>query len=474
MFLCTQSANAQKHLEYRDTIYPVPSKAQLRWHEMEMNAFVHFTINTFTDKEWGYGNEDPALFNPTNLDAGQWVLTLKEAGFKGVILTAKHHDGFCLWPSAYTKHSIASSPYKNGKGDLVKEVSEACKLYGLRFGIYVSPWDRNRADYGQPSYIEYYRNQLKELFTNYGPIFEMWFDGANGGDGYYGGANEKRPIDGRTYYDWPNTLKLVKSMQPDVIFFSDAGPGVRWVGNESGEAGETNWNTITPDTLYAGKPGIEKLLQTGSVDGTAWIPAEVDVSIRPGWFYHEAENKSVKSGKQLFEIYLKSVGRGSNLLLNVAPDKRGLLWEEDVKALKKWKTIRDKAFSDDLAIKAKISVNSVLNNDTANYGVYSLNDADLRSGWIPSPGSGQGVIEIELTKTQTLNYLILQEYISLGQRVTKFIVEAYMDGVWKIAGTGTTVGYKRILALNGIKSNWLRISFPEPKSLIVIANLELY
>src|SRR5688572_29678839 len=314
-------------------VHPLPSEAQMQWHEMEMNAFVHFTTNTFTDKEWGYGDEKPEIFNPTQLDANQWASELKKAGFKTLILTCKHHDGFCLWPSKYTEHTVKNTPYKNGKGDIVKEVSEACKKYGLKFGVYLSPWDRNHAEYGRPAYIEYYRNQLKELFTGYGPVFEMWFDGANGGDGYYGGARERRRINGRTYYDWPTTLNMVREMQPNVIFFSDAGPGVRWVGNERGTAGETYWNTITPDTLYAGKAGIENLLNTGSEDGSAWIPAEVDVSIRPGWFYHKKEDSLVKTAQQLFDIYLTSVGRGAVLLLNIPPDQRGLFHEIDIKSL---------------------------------------------------------------------------------------------------------------------------------------------
>jgi alpha-L-fucosidase len=255
-------------------LYPVPSERQMEWHEMEMNAFIHFTTNTFTGLEWGFGNESPSIFNPSQMNATQWVRTLKDAGFKGVILTSKHHDGFCLWPSKYTEHSVKNSRWKNGKGDVVKEVSDACKKEGLKFGVYLSPWDRNRADYGQPTYIEYYRNQLKELFTSYGSVFEMWFDGANGGNGFYGGANETRKINGATYYDWPNTLSLVRNIQPNVLFFSDAGPDLRWVGNESGVAGETNWNTISNDTLYAGKPGIEGLLNKGAENGTKWIPAE--------------------------------------------------------------------------------------------------------------------------------------------------------------------------------------------------------
>ena len=286
-----------------EPVYPVPSDNQLAWHEMEMNAFIHFTTNTFTDLEWGYGDEKESIFNPTALDVDQWVTNIKETGFKGIILTCKHHDGFCLWPSQFTEHSIKKSPYKNGQGDIVKELSDACKRDGLKFGVYLSPWDRNHKDYGNPDYILYYRNQIKELFTNYGDIFEMWFDGANGGTGYYGGARESRSIDRETYYDWPTTLRQIRELQPNVLFFSDAGPDIRWVGNERGFVNETNWNTITPDTLYAGKSGINKLLNTGSIDGTKWIPAEVDVSIRPGWFIMKKRIRWLKPRKS----YLRSI-----------------------------------------------------------------------------------------------------------------------------------------------------------------------
>ncbi len=454
-------------------VLPVPSPAQLEWHAMETNAFIHFTINTFTNKEWGYGDEDPALFNPTNLNAEQWIRTLKVSGFKGVILTAKHHDGFCLWPSKYSNHTIAQSPYKNGKGDLVKEVSDACRKYGLKFGIYLSPWDRNRSDYGTPSYIDYYRNQLTELFTNYGPVFEMWFDGANGGDGYYGGAREQRKINGATYYNWPQTLELVRNMQPNVIFFSDAGPGVRWVGNENGEAGTTNWNTINPDTIYAGKPGIENLLQTGSPDGTAWIPAEVDVSIRPGWFYHKSEDAQVKSAEKLFDIYINSVGRGSTLLLNIAPDQRGLIPEKDISMLKEWKAMRDKAFALNLAPTATITTNSNRNN-SAVYGAKTLTDGDPSTYWVAFNEAYVGVIDLKLDKEYSLNYLLLQEEIKLGQRVTKFLVHAYVNNGWRLIGQNTTIGYKRILDMKAIKTDQLRITFPAPNHGLMISNLELY
>jgi len=309
------------------------------------------------------GSEKESVFNPTKVDAAQWIRTLKQAGFKGAILTCKHHDGFCLWPSKYTEHSVKKSPWKGGQGDVVKDVSDACKKEGLKFGVYLSPWDRNRADYGQPSYIEYYRNQLKELFTGYGPVFEMWFDGANGGTGYYGGANETRKINGATYYDWPTTLNMVRSIQPNVLFFSDAGPDIRWCGNENGTAGETNWNTISNDTLYAGKSGIQDLLNTGAENGTKWIPAEVDVSIRKGWFYHSSEDSLVKSPERLFEIYLTTVGRGSTLLLNVPPDQRGLFHENDVKALQGFKKLLDQEFKTDLAKNVMVKASSYRGND---------------------------------------------------------------------------------------------------------------
>ncbi|MBY0435943.1 MAG: alpha-L-fucosidase, partial [Cyclobacteriaceae bacterium] len=352
------AACSKKEVQPPAPFGPVPTAAQLAWHEMEMNAFIHFTINTFTGREWGMGSESPKLFNPSQLDASQWVSVLKEAGFKGVILTCKHHDGFCLWPSQFTNHSVKNSPYKNGEGDIVREVVDACKKANLRFGVYLSPWDRNHTNYGQSEYIAYYRNQLKELFSQYGPVFEMWFDGANGGDGYYGGKNEKRKIDGATYYDWPATLDSVRKMEPGIIFFSDAGPGVRWCGNEKGIAGETNWNTITPDTLYAGKAGIEKLLNSGSENGTHWIPAEVDVSIRPGWFYHAEEDSLVKSPERLFNIYLTSVGRGSTLLLNVPPDRQGLFHENDVNSLRGFRALLDEAFKKNLATTSRVSADS--------------------------------------------------------------------------------------------------------------------
>jgi len=452
---------------------PVPSPAQLAWHQMETNAFVHFTVNTFTDREWGMGNEDPKVFNPGKLDAMQWARVLKETGFKQMILTCKHHDGFCLWPSKYTDHSVKNSPWKNGKGDVVKEASEACKKYGLKFGVYLSPWDRNRADYGKPEYITYYRNQLKELFTNYGPITEMWFDGANGGEGYYGGANENRQIDRRTYYDWPTTLDMVRQMQPNVIFFSDAGPGVRWVGNENGTAGETNWNTITPDTLYAGKAGVEKLLNEGSEDGTKWIPAEVDVSIRPGWFYHKKEDSLVKTPERLFEIYLTSVGRGSVLLLNVPPDQRGLFHENDIKSLYGFRSILQREFAKNKAAEASATATNYRGN-APSYAAGNAIDNSNETYWATDDNVTTASLEINTGKMQTIKYVVLQEYIKLGQRVKSFNVEVWADNAWQQVASGTTIGYKRILKFSPVKAGKVRINITSSKACPVISNVAIY
>lgn len=454
-------------------LLPLPSEAQMMWHEMELNAFIHFTTNTFTNREWGLGSESPAVFNPSDLDADQWMAVLKDAGFKGVILTCKHHDGFCLWPSKYTEHSVRNSPYKNGQGDVVREVADACRRYGLQFGVYLSPWDRNHAEYGRDAYIQYYRNQLTELFTGYGPIFEMWFDGANGGDGYYGGNNETRRIDGSKYYEWPRTLDLVRSMQPDVIFFSDAGPGVRWCGNERGVGGETNWCLLTPDTLYAGKGGIERLLSEGSEAGTHWIPAEVNTSIRPGWFYHEEEDSLVKSPQTLFDIYLTSVGRGSTLLLNVPPDKRGKIHETDVKALKGWRAILNREFALDIAANATVTVSSFRGNDPS-FGAQMLTDSKKETYWTTDDDQKSGEVELDFGSEKEVKYVLLQEYIRLGQRVRKFSISAWKENDWKQVAEGTTVGYKRIVRFDPVKTAKVKIRISDSKACPVISNIEVY
>ncbi|MDR2138489.1 MAG: alpha-L-fucosidase [Tannerella sp.] len=452
---------------------PIPSDIQMDWHEREQYAFIHFTTNTFTDKEWGYGDESPSIFNPTAFDAEQWVTVIKEAGLKGLILTCKHHDGFCLWPSAHTEHSVKNSPFRNGKGDVVKEVSDACRKHGLFFGVYLSPWDRNFAQYAAPEYITYYRNQLAELLCNYGEVVEVWFDGANGGDGYYGGARERRNIDSRTYYDWPNTRALVRRLAPRAVMFSDAGPDIRWCGNESGFVGETNWCTLSADTLHPGKPNINALLNTGSEDGTSWLPAEVDVSIRPGWFYHETEDDRVRTPENLFKIYLESVGRGANLLLNLPPDRRGLIHENDVKALQGWKKMRDEAFSCNLAAGAKATADT-WRGRSGTYAAARVTDGDPETYWATDDGVTAGCVEIDLQSPRTLSYVCLREYIRLGQRVKQFEVEVWKDSAWERVATGTTIGPRRILPLGGLSAAKLRLRITDAKACPLISTVEIY
>lgn len=396
---------------------------------MEYNAFIHFNMNTFTNLEWGMGSESPSTFNPTALDCRQWARVCKEAGMKGIILTAKHHDGFCLWPSKYTEHSVKNSPWKGGKGDVVRELSTACKEYGLKFGVYLSPWDRNHPDYGKPEYLTYFRNQLRELLTNYGSIFEVWFDGANGGDGYYGGANEKREVDRQTYYDWPTTIQIVRELQPNAVIFSDAGPDVRWVGNEDGFAGETNWSTLRRDEFYPGSPNYKEL-NNGHADGNYWVPAECDVSIRPGWYYHPEQDDKVKSVEQLTDIYYKSVGRNGLLLLNIPVDKRGLIHENDAARLMEFKAALKKDFAVNFAEGKK---------ETTTNSANSTN------------------IEIDLGAAKNINMLVLQENIRSGQRVRSFKVFAQRNESWTPIAEGTTIGYKRILRFAKTEADKVKI-----------------
>ena len=459
-----------KNVPPPEPIGPLPTSQQLKWHEMEYYAFVHFNMNTFTGREWGLGGESPAIFNPTELDTRQWARVAKEAGMKAIILTAKHHDGFCLWPSAYTGHSVKNSPWKNGKGDVLRELSAACKEYGLKLGLYLSPWDRNHKDYGRPEYITYYRNQMKEILTHYGEIFEFWVDGANGGDGYYGGANETRNVDRSTYYDWETTFAMARELQPEIVSFSDGGPEVRWVGNESGIASETNWAMLKRADFA---PGVadSKLLATGQIDGTHWVPAEVDVSIRPGWYYHESEDEQVKSLTHLLDIYYKSVGRGANLLLNLPVDRRGLVHENDVKALMDLRKTLDESFKVDLTQGATISAT---NTRGSQFKAENVLDHNPETYWATDDESKTGVLEIDFGKEIDFNRLVLQEYITLGQRVKSFKIEIWEDGGYKEVDQQTTIGYKRILRLPRLKSDKLRISFLDARGPLTIANIAVY
>jgi len=456
-------------------LLPIPTEQQLAWHEMEQYAFVHFGINTFTDKEWGFGDEKESVFNPTAMDVKQWTKTIKEAGLKGLVLTCKHHDGFCLWPSQNTEHSVKNSPYKGGKGNVVDEVEKACRADGLKFGIYLSPWDRNRADYGSPSYIEYYRNQLKELFAAHKPVFEMWFDGANGGDGYYGGANEKRKIDGKTYYDWPTTMKTIRGLESNVIFFGDKGDS-RWCGNERGYVGETNWCLFDYDSIFYSMNEKDRIayMNCGDKNGQQWAPAEVDVSIRPGWFYHAREDSLVKTPKQLFDIYLSSVGRGANLILNIPPDRRGLVHENDVKSLRGWKKLIDEAFANNFARGCKVIADSY-RGKSRQFAASNLNDDNKETYWATDDGVLKGSIEFDLDNPQIIKYIVLQEYIRLGQRVGKYNIEAWKDNTWQEVAVGTTIGHKRILRLDKpVATQRLRINIKDSRACPVISNVEIY
>lgn len=461
----------QAAVEPPTAVEPIPEQKQLDWQELEFYAFVHFNMNTFTNMEWGFGDESPELFNPTELDCRQWAKVCKDAGMKGIILTAKHHDGFCLWPSAYTEHSVKNSPWKDGKGDVMQELADACKEYGLKFGVYLSPWDRNHADYGKPEYLTYFRNQLRELLTNYGDVFEVWFDGANGGTGYYGGANEERRVDKKSYYDWQNTYPLIRELQPDAVIFSDAGPDVRWVGNEDGHAFRTMWSNLLRDSVYGGMPEYSKLYASGQVDGTHWVPGETNVSIRPGWYYHEYEDHKVRSLPELVDMYYESIGRNTTWLLNFPVDKRGLIHENDVAQLQKLTEVIKADFAEELAKGNSITAS---NERGGNFTADSALDSDPASYWATEDGVTEASLTIELREPITFNRFLVQENIALGQRVKAFTVEANVDGSWQEIASETTIGYKRILRLPETTASAIRLNITDAKASPTIANIELY
>lgn len=449
---------------------PVPTDTQLKWQELEFYAFIHFSMNTFTDIEWGYGDKDPELFNPTNLDCRQWCQLFKDVGMKGVILTAKHHDGFCLWPSAYGNYGVKQSLWQNGEGDLVRELSEACKEYGLKFGIYLSPWDRNHKDYGTEAYIDCFRGQLKELLTNYGDVFEVWFDGANGGSGYYGGANEIRNVDRKTYYDWAKTNMMVKELQPEAVIFSDAGPDVRWCGNESGWVGETNWSTLRREEVWPGWPHYAQL-QNGHEDGHYWVPAEVNVSIRPGWFYHEDQNDKVKTVDQLLEIYYHSVGRNATWNLNIPIDRRGLVPEKDSCILINFAKALRREFEHNLIRDSKVKASSCRGKA---YNADKMIDGKKDTYWTTDDNVTSASVVFEFNEPTCLNRFLVQEYIRLGQRIKDFSLDILQEGEWKTVAAGTTVGYKRILCFPTVMTEKIRLMINESNACPLISNIEIY
>jgi alpha-L-fucosidase len=451
---------------------PVPSARQLAWHEMEIYGFVHFTVNTFTDKEWGYGDEAESVFNPTDFSAEQIVAAAKAGGLKGLIVTAKHHDGFCLWPSQYTEHSVKNSPWKNGHGDFVGEMAAACRQAGLKFGVYLSPWDRNSAVYGKPEYIAYYRNQLRELLTNYGPIYEVWFDGANGGDGYYGGAKEKRNIDRRTYYDWENTRKIVRDLMPGAMMFSDGGPDVRWVGNERGVAGDPCWATLNSANYFPGEADAKKL-NIGDRPGTDWIPAECDVSIRPGWFYHANQDAKVKTPEQLVDLYFKSVGRGASFLLNLPPDRRGRIADPDVASLKEFRQRLDAIFVKNLADGAKVSASNVRGNDKT-FAAKNVLAGNGKKYWSTDDAVTTPELILDLGQAKTFNIVSLREYLPLGQRIEAFALDTWKDGQWVEFAKGTSIGSHRLVRGELVTTDKVRLRITQAPVCPALAEFGLY
>ena len=442
----------------------VPTKAQLEWQKMEYYMFIHFGPNTFTDVEWGNGKEDPNVFNPTALDCRQWAATAKAAGMKAIIITAKHHDGFCLWPSQYSTHTVRESPWKEGKGDVLKELSAACKEYGLKMGVYLSPWDQNHPSYGTTEYNQLFSNTLNEVLSGYGKIFEQWLDGANGE-----GPNGKKQV-----YDWDLFHATIYRNQPHIIIFSDVGPGCRWMGNESGIAGETNWATMNTEGFGPGWDAPStKILNEGEIGGKAWVPAETDVSIRPGWFYSASTDEKVKSVADLTDIYYTSVGRNSNLLLNVPPDRRGLIHPNDSIRLMEFRQVIDKTFAVDLAKKAKITATHT-RGKSSQYKAQNLADGKFDTYWATDDGQLSASIEIDFGKEQTFNRLVLQEYIPLGQRVKTFSVEYRDGGTWQPIDRQTTIGYKRILRFPTITVQKLRVNIEESLACPVLNGIGVY
>ncbi|MES2517306.1 MAG: alpha-L-fucosidase [Bacteroidota bacterium] len=421
----------------------LPSTKQIQWQQMETTLFAHFTVNTYTDKEWGEGTESPTIFNPANLDARQWAKAAKEGGFKMIILTAKHHDGFCLWPSKYTNHSVKSSPWKDGKGDVVKEVSDACREAGIKFGVYLSPWDRHEPTYGTDKYNDYYKSQLRELLTNYGEISEVWFDGAKGEN-----AKDMK-------YDFQGYWNIVRQLQPNAVLFSDIGPDVRWVGNEKGFAGETCWSTITTDNMAIGKDD-SKYLNVGDANGKYWITPECDVSIRKGWFYHESENNTVRTPQNLVDLYYKSVGRNGLLLLNIPPNKSGLFDETDIASIKEFRSILNETFANNLAKGKAPSM---------------LTDNKLNTSITLQPNQ---IWELNFKQSVQFDRVSLQENIAKGQIIESLTIQYWDGGSWQNLCNATTVGYKKLLKTNLVETNKVRMKIHKAKGTVNLAEIGFY
>lgn len=442
----------------------LPTKAQVEWQKMEYNMFVHFGPNTFTGAEWGDGMEKAEIFNPSELDCGQWASIAKAAGMKSIIITAKHHDGFCLWPNPVSNHTVAQSPWREGKGDVLKDLSEACSEHGLNFGIYISPWDRNDPHYGTDEYNDIFVKTLEHALGSYGRVSEQWFDRACGE-----GPNGKQQV-----YDWPLFNSTVLKMQPEAIIFSDYGPGCRWVGNESGSAGRTCWSTINVNDDLTGPPLSRQDMNEGVKGGNTWTAAETDVSIRPGWFWRESENSRVKSLQHLLKIYYESVGRNSLLLLNVPADSRGLIHQVDSLRLMELRAALDEIFSVDLAAGGKVTADNV-RGKSRRFKALNILDGDYDSYWATDDSVTTASFAVELPEARTFNRVQLQEYIPLGQRVSAFSIEALgEDGTWRTIAKETTIGYKRIVHVPVTTATSIRVNIEESEACPVINGFALY
>lgn len=456
-----------------EPVYPIPTQAQIEWQKLETYAFVHYGLCTYNDMEWGFGDSPASTFNPTELDVEQWAQLFKNAGMKGILMSFKHHDGFSLWPTKYSDYNISKSSYKNGEGDLVKELINACKKYDLKIGIYISPWDRNHAQYGSEEYVEYFHNQITEIVNEYcdGQIdlFEFWFDGANGGDGYYGGAGGTRTIDANTYYDYQRAKNTIIEKFPNAMIFGGTAPTIRWIGNEAGWAGQTNWSMWDLDAPES------QALMYGMQEGTSWLPGEVDVSIRPGWFYHKREDHQLRSLGQLVEYYYQSVGRNANLLLNIPISISGKVTKEDSTRVMEWKKTLDNQFANNLAAGAEISAD---NTRGYGYSATNVNDGSWDSYWATEDSVRGAALTLKFNKPTECNTLLLQEYIALGQRIIDFEVE-YKDESGKMSpivsrDSTTTIGYKRIIRFDNITTDELKITFTKSRGPACINNVELF
>ena len=455
--LCTAAEVPQEVLRRAARVTPTPQ--QVAWQELEFTCFTHFGINTFTDREWGDGKEDPKLFNPTQFDADQWVRACNEAGMKLLILTCKHHDGFCLWPCKYTEHSVKSSPWRGGKGDLVREVSQACRRGGVKFGVYLSPWDRHEQTYGSDAYNEFYKNQLRELLTNYGEITEVWWDGACG----------EGPSGRRQVYDWEGYIRVVRQLQPKAVIFGQ-GPDVRWVGNENGLARESEWSVLPFGMGDRRERDLGHRKYLPGAKRLTWYPAECDVSIRPGWFYHAGQDGKVKSLAHLLEIYYRSVGRNSNLLLNVPPDRRGLFHENDAARLRELRAVLDQTFRTNLAAGKPAKAD----NARPGHAAGTITDADGDTYWTTEDGVVRASIEIDLGGPVTFDRAMLQEQIATGQRIEQFALEAWDGQAWKEIARATTVGYQRLLRFPVVTAGRVRLLILDSRDCPTIREFGLF